>query len=180
MTGQSHTPRETGCVHVYTGDGKGKTTAALGLAVRAAGAGLDVLFVQFLKGMPTGETESLAALGRRVEVRRYGRGRFVRGEPSAEDRAAARQGLDACRQAVRSGRYSLVVLDEANVAACLGLIDVEELIELIDTRAPQVELVFTGRGADERLCERADLVTEMRPVKHYFDAGKQARRGIEC
>lgn len=170
---------DQGCVQVYTGSGKGKTTAALGLALRAAGAGLRVYFGQFLKARPTCELASLRRLSPPVRVRRFGRRGFVRGRAAPEDVAAARAGLAAAERALRSGRYDLVILDEANVAAAAGVIGVPDLLALIDARPPRVELVLTGRGADPRVLARADLVTEMRERKHYYRRGVPARRGIE-
>jgi cob(I)alamin adenosyltransferase len=169
-----------GYVQVYTGEGKGKTTAAIGLAVRAAGAGLKVLFVQFIKGKCTSEIRALEALGDRIEVRQYGLGRFIKGKPAPEDVAAAESGLAEIQAMLNKGcDFDVIVLDEANVAVTCGLFDPEALLAVIDSRPPKVELVITGRGADPKVMERADLVTEMRAVKHYYDAGVAARVGIE-
>ncbi|HAK95536.1 MAG TPA: cob(I)yrinic acid a,c-diamide adenosyltransferase [Planctomycetes bacterium] len=170
---------ERGYVHLYTGDGKGKTSAALGLALRAAGAGLPVFIAQFAKARPSAERAALARLEPLVEVRCFGRPSFVVGAPAAEDIAAAREGLDHVRRVLAEGRHRVVILDEAATAAAAGLIDVEAVLALIDARPPGVELVVTGRDADARLIARADLVTEMRAVKHYFAAGVPAREGIE-
>jgi cob(I)alamin adenosyltransferase len=166
-------------VQVYTGEGKGKTTAALGLALRAAGAGLRVFVAQFVKGMEYSELASLARLADLVTVRQYGLRCFIRGAPKPEDIAAAREGLREAREAVASGRWDVVILDEANIATHFGLFPVEELLEVVDLAAGRVEIVITGRRADPRLIERADLVTEMREVKHYYTKGVAARRGIE-
>lgn len=169
----------TGYVQVYTGDGKGKTTAALGLALRAAGAGIKVFLARFLK---TGDSSELAALDRfadLVTVRSYGRAGFIRGEPGPEDIERARAGFAEVRDAVASGAYPLVILDEVNVAVALGLIAAEEVLALIEERPGHVELVLTGRRADERIIARADLATEMREVKHYFQKGVSARKGID-
>ncbi len=169
-----------GYVQVYTGAGKGKTTAALGLALRAVGAGWNVFIGQFAKGTRTSELIALdQRLADRVTVRQFGLPRFISGAPNAEDLALARRGLDEARAAVSSGKYGLVILDEANVAVTLGLLSVDDLLALIDAKGPEVELVLTGRDADARLLQRADLVTEMRLVKHYFQQGVAARRGIE-
>ncbi len=170
---------DRGCVQVYTGDGKGKTTAALGLALRAAGAGLRVFIAQFLKGRHSSELDALERFGDLIAVRQYGTGRFIRGEPTAEDVEAARSGLREAKDAVFSGDYAVVVLDEVNVAAHLGLFPVDELLALIEARPEPVELVLTGRDAAPSVLARADLVTEMRAVKHYHAAGVQARRGID-
>ncbi len=161
-----------GYVHVYTGEGKGKTTAALGLALRAAGAGWNVFLGQFAKGTRTSELIALEQrLADRVTVRQFGLPHWIGGQPTAEDLALARRGLEEAREAVTSGKYRLVILDEANLAPGLHLLAVEDLLGLIDAKLPEVELVLTGRGADARLIQRADLVTEMRQVKHYFQQG---------
>jgi cob(I)alamin adenosyltransferase len=166
-------------VQVYTGDGKGKTTAALGLALRAAGAGLRVFIAQFAKGMAYSELASLERFADLITVRQSGLRCFIRGSPTPEDVAAAREGLREAREAVASGRWDVVILDEANIATHFHLFTVEELLEVVDLAAGRVEIVVTGRRADPRLIERADLVTEMREVKHYFADGVPARRGIE-
>ena len=168
-----------GFVQVYTGDGKGKTTAALGLALRAAGAGLRVYFGQFIKNADYSEIKALARFADCITVRQFGRGCFLLTEPAPEDRAAARRALDAIGLALVSGDYDLVIADEANVAVALGLIEPDDLVSLIDRRPEQVELVLTGRGAPDAVLARADLVTEMRCVRHYYDRGVLARQGIE-
>ena len=168
-----------GFVQVYTGDGKGKTTAAIGLAVRAAGAGLRVYIGQFLKQGDYSEIKSLAALKERITVVQFGSGKLVRNRPTEADRTLADRGLSAARQAVADGRYDVVILDEANVAAALGLISIEALVRLAKEKPPGVELVFTGRGAAPELIATADLVTEMTAVRHYYTAGVHARSGIE-
>jgi cob(I)alamin adenosyltransferase len=171
---------DKGYVQVYTGDGKGKTTAALGLALRASGAGLKVFIAQFLKDQRSSELASLSRLSDLIHVECYGSGAFIRGEPSPRDISLARKGLGEARAAAASGSWDLVILDEANPAARLGLISVDELLELIEHSAGRCEIVITGRGADPRIVERADLVTEMREVKHYFARGVRARKGIEA
>ncbi len=170
---------ERACVQVYTGDGKGKTTAALGLALRAAGAGLHVFIAQFMKGRDCGELHALEKLGDHVTIKQYGREGFIHGEPDEEDVKAAQVGLEEARAAMQSGDYELVILDEANVAVHFGLFSVDDLLAVIDERPEHVELVITGRKAPPRLLEGADLVTEMREVKHYYQDGLDARRGIE-
>lgn len=171
--------RMTGYIQVYTGDGKGKTTAALGLALRAAGAGWRVFFAQFIKQGVYSEIRALQVLADRIQVAQFGRGRFVRGTPDPEDRAAAAAGLAAVREALAGGEYRLVVLDEINVAAALGVVAEGDLLALLDARPPEVELVLTGRRAPAAVLERAHLVTEMRAVKHYYEQGVGARVGIE-
>jgi cob(I)alamin adenosyltransferase len=168
-----------GYVHVYTGDGKGKTTAALGLALRAAGAGLRVFFAQFAKATEASELAGLRRLADLVTVRQYGRPGFIRGTPEPADIVSAREGLRDAREAVVSGRFDVVILDEANIATHFGLFSPEELLDVVDLAAGRVEIVITGRRADQRVIDRADLVTEMREVKHYHARGVAARRGIE-
>ena len=168
-----------GFVQVYTGDGKGKTTAALGLAIRAAGAGMRVYIGQLVKNAAYSELATLRRLADCITVEQFGRGCFLLTEPAPEDVAAARRGLDAIGQAMQSGGYDLVVADEANVAVALHLLDEADLLALIDRRPPAVELLLTGRGAPPGVIARADLVTEMRSHKHYYDRGIEARKGIE-
>ena len=168
-----------GCVHVYTGDGKGKTTAAVGLALRALGAGLRIYVGQFLKSEPSSEIQALARFGDQVECHQFGCGRWMRGKPSDEDIQLAREGLATAREAILSGEFQVVVLDEAAIAPFFHLIEVDDLLTLVDDKPDGVELVLTGRRADPRLIERADLVTEMREVKHYHRQGVPARKGIE-
>ena len=171
---------EKGLVQVYTGDGKGKTTAALGLAMRAVGKGLSVFMVQFLKGRPYGEIESAKLLSPRFKVVQSGQDTFVkRGEPSEKDLRLARRGLELAREATSSGEYDIVILDEVNVAVELGVLSVEDVLPLIEQKPEGVELVITGRGAPEEFLKRADLVTEMKKIKHYHDKGVAMRDGIE-
>ena len=179
MNPSSHTPDwKIGHVQVYTGDGKGKTTAALGLALRAAGAGLQVYIAQFAKGSACSELHALGRFSDCITLEQFGSSDFIR-EPTPADREAAQRGLAAVRRVFSRGLHRLGILDEANIATWFGLIPVADLLDLIDQRPEPVELVLTGRRADPRVIARADLVTEMRQVKHYFDAGVQARTGIE-
>jgi cob(I)alamin adenosyltransferase len=168
-----------GYVQVYTGDGKGKTTAALGLALRAAGAGLKVFIGQFLKSGETSEIKALKRLSDRITVEHYGRPHFVRGVPEAEDIRAARQGLERIKKVLAEGRYHVVILEEANVAVKYGLLRCEDVLHLIQTKPRETELVITGRDAPPEIIDRADLVTEMTEIKHYFHQGVPARIGIE-
>lgn len=169
---------ERGYVQVYTGDGKGKTTAALGLALRAAGAGLRVFIGQFAKGMKYSELNALERFPE-IEVRRYGRGCFIYREPEPADVEAAQAGLAEARAELASGHWDIVILDEANIATHFELISVEDLLAVIEEKPEGVELVITGRRADPRVIEAADLVTEMREVKHYYADGVPCRKGIE-
>jgi cob(I)alamin adenosyltransferase len=168
-----------GYVHVYTGDGKGKTTAAFGLALRAIGAGFRVFIGQFAKGMDYSELKVVALLGGQLVLEQFGRGCFIRNQPTDADRECARAGLARMAEVLRSGEFRVVVLDEANIALHYGLFGVGELLDALAQRADGVEAVVTGRRAPPELIEFADLVTEMREVKHYYARGVAARRGIE-
>ena len=168
-----------GFVQVYTGDGKGKTTAALGLAVRAAGAGLRVYIGQFIKKADYSELNTLQGLAYAITIEQYGLGCMLVHAPTQEDILAARRGLAAIDAAMASGKFDLVIADEINVACALGLLAEGELHGLMERRPPAVELVLTGRAAPVTVLERADLVTEMRAVKHYYERGIAARKGIE-
>ena len=169
----------TGYVQVYTGDGKGKTTAALGLALRAVGAGLRVFLGQFLKGVRASEHQTLERLSDAITVTQYGRENFVMGNPTPEDVRAAREGLLECAKIIATGEYDVVILDEANVAVHYGLFSADELLDAIDAKPEHVELLITGRNADPRIIERADLVTDMHEIKHYYHDSVPPRTGIE-
>jgi cob(I)alamin adenosyltransferase len=170
-----------GYVQIYTGNGKGKTTAALGLALRAAGCGLRTYIGQFLKGQPYGELAAAKKLASLITIEQFGRKGFVHvtENPDEEDIQRARTGLEKCRRAMLSGRYSLIVLDEINVALHFRLLKVKDILDLLNRKPPDVELVLTGRYAPPGLLRRADLVTEMKEKKHYYSRGVQARSGIE-
>ena len=168
-----------GCLQIYTGDGKGKTTAAFGLTLRAVGAGLNVFIAQFVKGMKYSELDAIRLLGEHVTLNQYGRDCFIYQDPEMADIEIARQGLEAVREAMLSGNYDVIIMDEANIAVYYNLFSIDELLALIDQKPENVELVITGRLAHERLIERADLVTEMKEIKHYYQQGVQARTGIE-
>jgi len=168
-----------GYIHVYTGEGKGKTTAALGLALRAVGAGLKVYIAQFIKKGDYSEIKALKQFSGAVTLEQFGCGRFTKGKPCEEDIAVARKGLARIKEIVSSGEYELVILDEANVAVTHGLIDVQELLEIIDLKPGHMELVITGRNAAAEIVEKADLVSEVKAIKHYFNNGVRARIGIE-
>ena len=172
---------EKGQVQVYTGNGKGKTTAALGLALRAVGRGLRVCMVQFIKGGGEyGEHLAAERLAPLLTIHQTGRDCWIfKDKLDPEDIRIARETLELARRALTGGQYDLVILDEINGAAWFGLIGVEDILELIAARPERTELVLTGRSADPRVIEAADLVTEMVEVKHYYQAGVQARIGIE-
>lgn len=172
------TMTDKGYVQVYTGDGKGKTTAALGLALRAAGAEYRVFIGQFMKKGEYSEIKALERLSPHVTVTQYGRKGFI-SAPSEEDIRTAQHGFEEIGQVISSGEYRIVILDELLVAVDLGLVPAEDLLQLLSLRPPHVELVLTGRNAHPAIIDAADLVTEMREVKHYFHKGVGARRGIE-
>lgn len=191
---------QTGYVQVYTGDGKGKTTAAIGLSIRALGAGHRVMFLQFMKAKVYSEHNILPDLPG-LTLKTVGKPFFIvkegsmppeemakwqdkavifpPGQPPSEYLELIAGGMAAAREAVSSGEYDLVVLDELNVALHFGLVQWPEVEALINQRAPGVELVLTGRGAPPELVAKADLVTEMREIKHYYTQGVEARKGIE-
>ena len=168
-----------GYIQVYTGNGKGKTTAALGLALRGAGAGLNTYIAQFMKGVHYSELEALKRFDDLITLRQFGRDSFVHEKPDQEDIELAQRGFREARHALISGEYDIVILDEANVAVHFQVLNCEQLLLLIDEKPDHVELVITGRYAPEQVIERADLVTEMRDMKHYYDQGVAARAGIE-
>jgi cob(I)alamin adenosyltransferase len=170
-----------GYVQIYTGDGKGKTTAALGLALRAAGHGLRTYIGQFMKGQSYGELDAVRKLAPLVVIEQFGRKSFVHlkdGPPAAEVRRA-RRGLARCREAMLSGRYAIVVFDEVLVAIFFNLLTEAEVHAVLDEKPDGVEVVLTGRRAPASLVRRADLVTEMKARKHYYAKGVAARNGIE-
>jgi cob(I)alamin adenosyltransferase len=170
---------EKGFVQIYTGNGKGKTTAAIGLAVRAAGAGFKVYFGQFAKGTRCSEHKGLAKFAENIIIKQYGGKCFIGRTQDGKDLSLARKGFEDIRLAIFSGKYSLVIMDEITTAIKYGFISIDEVLALIKTKPGNVELVLTGRKADPKLVRAADLVTEMKEVKHYYRKGVKARVGIE-
>ena len=173
-----------GLIIVHTGEGKGKTTAALGLALRAWGGGLRVLILQFIKGgQKYGELQAIEALRKArptMEVRHCGRGVTRRDEAHKEEHiAAAREALSVAEEAIVSGEWDLVILDEINYAVKFGLIETEDVLKLLQKKPDSLHLVLTGRDAQPEIVEAADLVTEMKLIKHPFQQGIQAQLGIE-
>jgi cob(I)alamin adenosyltransferase len=168
-----------GYVHVYTGDGKGKTTAALGLALRAIGAGLKVYMAQFIKKGDYSEINALKRFSNCVTVEQFGRGRFTRGKPTPADIEAARKGLKRVNEILSSRQYHIVILDEINVAVTYGIFSIADLLGIIDRKPEDVELIITGRNAAPEIVDKADLVSEVKAIKHYFQSGVKARIGIE-
>lgn len=169
-----------GKVHVITGPGKGKTTAAFGLAMRAAGHGYRICIVQFMK---TGETTGELLAARRIggiEVVQFGTGRFVdRANPSEEDRRAATDALAAARERLAGGSCRMIVLDEVNVAVSMGLLRASEVLGILKSRGPGVEVVLTGRDAPDEFVEYADYVSVVGDAKHPYRSGTRSRKGVE-
>ena len=172
---------EKGLIQVYTGNGKGKTTAALGLALRAAGHRIKVLIVQFMKGNTQyGELESAKKLSHYLTIIQKGRETFIsRPHPEPMDFQLAQEGYTIAKRAIQNKEYDIVILDEINQAVDYGLIPLSDLLQLMDCKPETLELILTGRNAKPEVLERADLVTEMVKRKHYFDKGIPAREGIE-
>ncbi|MGE5613884.1 MAG: cob(I)yrinic acid a,c-diamide adenosyltransferase [Bacillota bacterium] len=172
-----------GLVHIYTGDGKGKTTAAIGLGVRACGRGLKVLMVQFLKGAPTGEEFSLERLGPGFTLYRGTSSvKFVPQMSEDEKNRTAEEQLDIfryAREAAASGKYDLIILDEAFGAIASGMLDANALVRFVKDKPENLELVLTGRGAPKELIDLADYVSEIHALKHPMEKGVKGRRGIE-
>jgi cob(I)alamin adenosyltransferase len=170
-----------GYIQIYTGDGKGKTTAALGQALRAAGCGLRTFFVMLMKDFPYGEIKSLKQLDDWITLERFGNDRFVfrKQKPGEKDKIAAQKALKQAHDAMVSFKYDIVVMDEVCVAIYFGLLKTEEVLFLMEEKPKPVELILTGRYCPSKLIDKAHLVTEMREVKHYYQQGVTARRGIE-
>ena len=167
-----------GYVQVYTGDGKGKTTAAFGLALRAVCAGYKVYIGQFLKGMPYSELKAPEFLPNLV-IEQYGTAQFVHNEPTQRDIDKAEEGLKKIEAIINSAEYAVVIMEEINVALMYGLLSTERILKIIKNKPETVELVLTGRYAKKEIIEAADLVTEMKMIKHYYNQGVSARKGLE-
>uniref|UniRef100_A0A7C4RYA8 Cob(I)yrinic acid a,c-diamide adenosyltransferase n=1 Tax=Fervidobacterium pennivorans TaxID=93466 RepID=A0A7C4RYA8_FERPE len=167
-----------GYVHIYTGNGKGKTTAAFGLALRAICAGKKVYIGQFIKGMKYSELDAVKYLPNLV-IEQYGRNCFIKNQPTQQDIDLAQSGLKKITEVIMSGKYDIVILDEINVAIYYKLVEASQVIDIIKNRPVNVEIVLTGRYAPQEIIEIADLVTNMQEVKHYYQKGVMARQGIE-
>ncbi len=167
-----------GYIHIYTGNGKGKTTCALGLSLRAVCAGKKVFFGQFIKGMKYSELDAIKYLPN-FEMKQYGRDWFIYNNPTEEDIEVAKNGLLEIENILVNGNFDLVIMDELNIALHYKLFSVEEVIKILDKRKENVEIIITGRYASQELIDKADLVTEMKEIKHYYKSGVQARKGIE-
>ncbi|MCW9066594.1 MAG: cob(I)yrinic acid a,c-diamide adenosyltransferase [Ignavibacteriaceae bacterium] len=172
---------EKGFVQIYTGNGKGKSTAAIGQAVRAAGFGARTYIAQFMKEFPYNELISLKYLSKWITIEQFGGDEFVYKKelPGEEELTKARKGLLTSKEKMLSGDYDLIILDEAIVAIYFKLIETKDLIEFIKTKPTNLEIILTGRYCPEELIELADLVTEMKEVKHYYQKGITSRKGIE-
>ncbi len=170
---------EKGYIHIYTGNGKGKTTAAFGLAIRAALSGKKVFIGQFVKDMKYNETKIENYLSN-IKIRQLGRGCFIYEAPADTDKDIAKKSLEECRVLLSSGEYDLVILDEINIALYYKLFEVSDVVSVLRNKSEKTEVVLTGRYAPEELIEMADLVTEMREIKHYYSQGVLSRRGIDC
>jgi cob(I)alamin adenosyltransferase len=168
----------SGYIHLYTGNGKGKTTAALGLALRAAGVGKSVFIAQFVKGMHYSELDALKRFPE-IELKQYGLDCFIVKEPTQKDIEAARKGLAEVTAIIAENKTDLVILDELCIALHYHLFDIQEVLALLRSKPDQMEIVMTGRYAPTELYDAADLVTEMTEIKHYFNKGIKARKGIE-
>ena len=173
-------PERRGTVQVYTGDGKGKTTAALGLALRAVGHGLTIHVIQFMKGSQNyGELSSASKLPG-FTIEQCGRDEFVdRENPAPIDVEMAQKGLERAREVLQGGSCDVVILDELNVALDFGLVSLEGVLGLMEARPPHVELILTGRSAHPEVMRAADLVSEVLCIKHHYNDGVEAREGIE-
>ena len=167
-----------GYIQLYTGNGKGKTTAALGLALRAAGAGKKIFVAQFVKGMHYAELDIIKRLPE-IELRQYGLDCFIVNEPTEKDIEAAKKGLAEISQIIALNKFDLMILDEICIALHYHLFTIEEILNLLKTKPVEMEIVMTGRYAPPELYEVADLVTEMKEIKHYYNNGISARKGIE-
>ena len=169
---------EKGFIQVYTGNGKGKTTAALGIALRAACAGNRIFIGQFMKGQDYSELKATEYLPH-LDLEQFGDICFILGEPSEQDRADAQKGLLRMKEILVSGEYDIVIFDELNTALHFSLISVEEALGVLDMKPERAEVILTGRYAPQEIIDRADLVTEMLEIKHYYNKGVDARAGIE-
>jgi cob(I)alamin adenosyltransferase len=172
---------EKGYVQLYTGNGKGKTTAALGLALRASGAGLKSIIIQFMKGRHYSELESILKLKSHITIEQYGSSRFclINDENFEEHCSLARNAMKRSQEVISSNKFDIIILDEIVTALSLKVVTLDEIIKLIEQKPDNKELVLTGRGAPQHLISLCDLVTEMTEVKHYYTNGVSARTGIE-
>lgn len=169
---------EKGYIQVYTGNGKGKTTAALGIALRTICAGNKVFFGQFMKGQDYSEKKACQLLPD-LTMEQFGSVSFLNGTPTEKDISDAKAGLEKMRAVLTAGEHDLVVFDEINTALFFHLVTVDEVLSVLDLKPERTEVILTGRYAPQEIIDRADLCTEMKKIKHYYDAGVDARIGIE-
>ena len=165
-------------IQVYTGNGKGKTTAALGLAIRAAGAGFKVFIIQFVKGRYYNELKVLKSI-KNIKIEQYGKSCFIKKKPDKKDIALAKRGLERAREVISKRIYNLVILDEINIALNLKLLKLKDVVELIENAPKKIELILTGRYAHPKVLKIADLISEIKERRHYYRKGITARKGIE-
>lgn len=168
-----------GYIQVYTGNGKGKTTASFGLALRAIGAGKKVFIAQFVKGQIYSEIRAIKKYCPDITIKQYGLECFIVNEPQQKDIDIARKGLEEVSDIIISGMYDIIILDEANIALYYKLFSTREFINILKEKPERMEIIITGRYAPPELIEFADLVTEMKEIKHYYTDGVEAREGIE-
>ena len=175
------TAGDRGYIHVYTGNGKGKTTAALGLAFRAMGSGKRSYIAQFMKGQEYGEVRAAAMVSSYITIEQFGEKEpcHICGTPSDESIKLAQQGLNAARKAMLSGDFDIIILDEINVAHYYNLITTQDILDFMSRTPCAVDLILTGRYAADEVIQAADLVSDMVEIKHYFKKGILARDGIE-
>ncbi|HDP75175.1 MAG TPA: cob(I)yrinic acid a,c-diamide adenosyltransferase [Bacteroidales bacterium] len=174
----NHSNPQNGYIHLYTGNGKGKTTAAMGLAIRAVGAGKSVFIAQFVKGMYYSELEALKRFTE-ITLKQYGLDCFIVNKPTQNDIEAAQKGLIEVSRIISENRYNMVILDEVCIALHYHLFGLNEIVNLLNHKPQPMEIVLTGRYAPQELIAMADLVTEMQEIKHYYKRGVKARKGIE-
>jgi len=169
-------------IQVYTGNGKGKTTAAIGQVIRAAGNGMKTFFAMFMKDYSYSELKILNRLSDFIEIKQYANDKFVfrKKLPSSSLKEEVKNGLSECINKMKSGKYEIMVLDEVLVSIYFQLLELEDLINLIEQKPEAVELILTGRYCPEEIIDLADLVTEMKEVKHYYNKGVLSRKGFEC
>jgi len=165
-------------IQVYTGCGKGKTTAAIGLAVRASGYGKKIFFAQFMKGKYYGEISALKKI-RNITLLQCGGRCFIKSKPKSKDIKLAQEALNKIAQLIKTGKYDVVIMDEINVALHMGLVEVNQVLEILNTAPAKTELILTGRYCPKKISDKADLVSEIKEVRHYYRRGVKARQGIE-
>ncbi len=168
-----------GYIHLYTGNGKGKTTAAFGMALRAIGAAKKVFIAQFVKGMPYSEIESVRKYLPDIKLKQFGLDCFIKNKPTEKDIEAAKKGLNEVAKIITENEFEIVILDEACIALYYNLFSIKEFIDILKQKPDTMEIIITGRNAPQELIDFCDLVTDMKEIKHYYNQGVEARKGIE-